>query len=201
MAPPSESAPDGPRATPELYHSSAGVDALVLDPLADLLDGDPPPVVELEASASGRMPEPYRRLLVHHRDMTSTLEHFHGEPSVLEVLAHREDARRLLRKVLLRGRDSGHIQEFGAIRIELDRFASEPRRAILEGRTPLGAILARHSVSYRSRPQRFFAIRCEGELCRRLGHADDGFLFGRRNLLVGDEGTLAEVVEILPPTR
>lgn len=201
MAPPSESAPDGPKATPELYRSTAGVDVLVLDPLADLLDGAPPPVVELETSVDGRMPEPYRQLLVHRSDMTSTLENFHGEASVLEVLAHRETPRHLLRKVLLRGLGSRQIQEFGAIRIELDRFASEPRRAILEGQTPLGAILAQHNVSYRSRPQRFFAIRCEGELCLRLGRAEGDFLFGRRNLLVGDEGTLAEVVEILPPAR
>ena len=178
---------------------ATGVDALVLDPLADLLDSQPPPLVELEASPSSRMPEPYRRLLVHQRDMTSTLERFHGEPSVLEVLSCQTSPGTLRRKVLLRGRRSDKVQEFGAIRIELERFAPEPRRLILEGRQPLGAILADHAVDYRSRPQRFFAIACEGELCQRLGSAPDGRLYGRRNLLVGPEGTLAEVVEILPP--
>ncbi|MEM1179748.1 MAG: hypothetical protein AAGM22_15485 [Acidobacteriota bacterium] len=198
MALPSDARP-GVDAVTELHLSSAGVDALVLDPLTDLLDAEPPPVVELEISADARMPAPYRQLLVHQRDMTSTLEHFHGEASVLEVLAHRQTPRRLLRKVLLRGRESAKIQEFGAIRIELERFSEPPRRAILEGKMPLGAILAHFGVPYRSRPQRFFAIRCAGELCTRLGHAETGYLFGRRNLLVGDEGTLAEVVEILPP--
>lgn len=174
----------------------------MLDPLADLLEGPAPRVTGLEGKASNgaSMPEPYRRLLVHPNDMTSTLEAFHREASRLEVLERRILPGSLLRKVLLRGKTSDRVQEFGAIRIELNRFERPVRREILQGGRPLGALLAEFRVAYSCRPQDFFAIEAAGELLDRLGPpaTAEGLFYGRRNLLVGREGTLAEVVEILP---
>ena len=46
--------------------------------------GRPLPVPEPLAPAD--VPEPYRRLLVHGNDMTPTLERFHGERIVLQLI-------------------------------------------------------------------------------------------------------------------
>ncbi|MCP3963257.1 MAG: hypothetical protein GY719_35910 [bacterium] len=159
-----------------------------------------------EEEGGSRMPEPYRGLLVHERDMTSTLEVFHGELMTLRMLDKARIPDGLLRKVVLVGRRSGRPAEFGAIRIRLKTFSSEARWSILEGRLPLGAILERHSVAYTSRPRLFFRLESDARIERKLeltrSSPDQPLtLYGRQNVLSDPEGqTLAEVVEILPPS-
>lgn len=145
------------------------------------------------------MPQPYRRLLVHESDMTSTLEAHHGEPIVLRQLARRHDGGSLLRQVLLLGSESGRIFEYGAIHIHLNRFASAARQEILEGQTPLGAVLAKNEVNYESRPQLFFGLTSDRHIDGWLELRNPTQLYGRQNVLLGSSGPLAEVVEILPP--
>jgi hypothetical protein len=48
------------------------------------------------------MPEPYRQLLVHSRDMTPTLETFHGHKLAITVLSREREQDAYLREVLLR---------------------------------------------------------------------------------------------------
>lgn len=174
-----------------------------LSNLADDLAGDGVPleVEPLEEPGRPAMPEPYRSLLVHERDMTSTLEEHHGEELEISLLERRLDDLALWRRVVLVGRESGRIHEAGAIRIALAPFASAARREILEGKRPLGAILARHGVEYRSRPRLFFGFRSTPRSDVLLGFAGGGRrLYGRRNELETPTGEkLAEVVEILPP--
>lgn len=146
------------------------------------------------------MPEPYRRLLVHDSDMTSTLERYYGERPCLEVLAKLRRGTGLFRKVLLRGTGAGRVMELGAIRIELDVLPSRARFAVLEGARPLGGILGDHSVGFLSRPQSFFSLRAGAGLQRLLGLEREQTLYGRKNFLLTESGdVLAEVVEILPP--
>lgn len=177
-------------------------DTDILFPLSELDDDGAPLAVErLEGPGRPAMPEPQRSLLVHESDMTSTLEEHHGEALEISLLAHRRDEDALWRRVVLVGRESGRIHEAGAIRIALAPFASAARWEILEGRRPLGAILARHGVEYRSRPRLFFGLRSTPRSDVLLGFAGGGRrLYGRRNVLETPAGeTLAEVVEILPP--
>ena len=63
------------------------------------------------------MPEPYRSLLVHEVDMTSTLERHHGEAMALEVLADGQSGGHYFREVVLRCAQSGKAAEFGLIEI------------------------------------------------------------------------------------
>ena len=83
--------------------------------------GETPP--SFDAVAGPELPEPYRGLLVHERDMTSTLEAFVGQPLVLRVLRVHRSADCLHREVVLVGASDGTMAEFGAIRIfEPSRF-------------------------------------------------------------------------------
>lgn len=169
-----------------------------LFPLSELLDGERPRLERLLEEGEGPMPQPYRRLLVHDSDMTSTLERWHHEPARLEELRRERRGMELWREVLLLGTRSERVMEYGAIRIDLSAFDDDPRWAILEGKKPLGAILADHRVVYRSRPSRFFALHSTSRLQSLLGLDAPTLLYGRQNALLGDKGTLAEVVEILP---
>ncbi|MDH3583397.1 MAG: hypothetical protein OER86_04200, partial [Phycisphaerae bacterium] len=157
----------------------------------------------IEAVAGEDMPEPYRRLLVHDRDMTPTLEAFCGERIHLQLLARRlaEDA--IYRQVvLMAGRDDTRPIEFGAIRINLSCFPEAAREQILEGYLPLGTILHEHGVVHHSRPNGYFVIQSDAVVRDAFGLQVDRKLFGRHNLIYdGEDDVMAEVVEILPPLQ
>ena len=187
-----------------MIHSSAQLaetpDLDLLYPLTEFFHGHDPIPLAQEEVGGARMPEPYRSLLVHDGDMTSTLETFHGEAIDLRLLDRRRTACALLRKVVLVGRESGRPLEFGAIRIDLHAFEPEARWRILQGRLPLGAILARHRVSYTSSPRLFFRLESDERIERKLELTEPATLYGRQNVLSDPAGRpLAEVVEILPP--
>lgn len=172
----------------------------LLYPLSEFFHpGEPIPLAEQEVQGQ-RMPEPYRSLLVHDTDMTSTLEAFHGESLTLRLLEVQRRDEDLFRQVVLVGETSGRGVEFGAIRIDLTRFEPQPRQEIVEGRRPLGSILARHRVAYTSRPRLFFHLDADVRVAELLGLSETGRLYGRQNVLWDPSGVpLAEVVEILPP--
>lgn len=153
-------------------------------------------VVDAEA-----MPLLARRLLDHRQDMTSTLEAWLGEPLRLRVLARVHDGDILARQVVLVGERSGRAAELGAIVIHLDRFAPAARPDIIGSHYPLGTLLARHGVAYKSRPRAFLELHADADLARHLGpvaRAGD-ILWGRTNVLETPQGAcLARVVEILP---
>ena len=71
---------------------------------------------------SEEVPEPFQALLVHDGDMTSTLERFYEERMPLEVLAEENSDGCYYREVILKGKGTGRVAEFGVIEIELDNF-------------------------------------------------------------------------------
>ena len=173
-----------------------------LYPLSEFFACGPPQNVQLLEVGGEPMPEPYRHLLVHERDMTSTLEAFHGETIGLRpVVVQREDDS-VMRQVLLVGENSERPVEFGAIRIDLSGFGAEARGEILAAQRPLGSILSRHGVTYTSRPRCYFSLASDPCMARLLELRGPRTLFGRQNVLWSSQGKpLAEVVEILPPAE
>lgn len=154
------------------------------------------PVVFVQAVV---LPERDRRLLAHDVDMTSTLARFHGAEIGLDVHASARMGEYLVRASVLRRVDTGAAVEFGAIGIDLAGFEGAARRAVLEGRVPLGAILQRQGMAFTSRPSGFFRIVIDERLGALLGCAPGQTLFGRCNELQHSDGRmLAQVVEILP---
>lgn len=178
-------------------HSSA--DPSVLHPLDEFYQRRNQALPPFRILAGDAMPEPYRQLLVHDRDMTSTLESFHGKPIHLQVLQRQITGDILQRQVVLRLDESDVAVEFGAIRVHLTRFNEPWRSQVVESYRPLGGILNRSGLGYSSRPSGFFAIQSDPFLASALDMPVDSELFGRQNTLRTTSGeVIAEIIEILP---
>jgi chorismate-pyruvate lyase len=162
------------------------------------LRGDPAPA--LQRIEPVELPEPWRSLLVHQSDMTSTLENFYKEQLHIEALARRVNENEYFREVALVLNDSGKRVEYGAIKILLDSFPLEARQEILREQQPLGRILNVFSVVFASRPRAFLRMASDKFIENALNLEKRDVLFGRRNTLLDEWGRpLAEIVEILPP--
>ena len=148
------------------------------------------------------LPEPYRGLLVHQSDMTSTLENFHGQPVHLRVLGRERRGDEYFREVVLCLERGEQPVEFGAIKIHLDRFPEAAQQQILAEHWPLGHILRDHKITYTSRPKAFLRLASDPLINGVLQLTGAHVLYGRRNTLANPAGQpLAEIVEILPPAR
>jgi chorismate-pyruvate lyase len=153
------------------------------------------------ARLDGRdMPEPYRSLLVHNRDMTPTLERAHDRRIRLRVLRSAVVDDVLSRQVVLVAEGSEVPVAFGASKIHLEHFPEDARPLVLEGKQPLGAILRSQGIAHAGRPEVFLEFTADALIHNALGLTEPARLYGRRNMLVDAAGrTLAQVVEILPP--
>jgi chorismate-pyruvate lyase len=146
------------------------------------------------------IPQPFRTLLVHKTDMTSTLESFHGDKLRVELLSTHTAGQEYFREVVLRLEQGGKRTEFGAIKIMLDLFPGEVRHQILREQKPLGRILIDAAVEFSSQPRGYFKLASNEFISQALGLAGPHLLYGRRNTLIDPwERPLAEIVEILPP--
>lgn len=156
------------------------------------------PPVEMVPGTS--LPEPYRGLLVHSGDMTSRLEKFHGAPMKLRVLHSEHEGNSYRREVLLCAQDSGLPVEYGAISIDLGQFAEPLRSLILEARQPLGGLLNRHAIRYRSEPRAYLKLAPDTAMDAHFELDGAHTLYGRCNVLLGDrDQILARIVEVLRP--
>lgn len=146
------------------------------------------------------MPEPYRRLLVHDRDMTPTLELAYDRKMTLTVLKYSCTDEIFSREIVLIPEGGESPAVFGAIKIYLDEFPTEAREMVLERKLPLGTILALQGIRHYSKPDAFFEVKSDAFIEKTLGMTGPAKLFGRRNMLGNGTGRkLAQVLEILPP--
>ena len=156
-----------------------------------------PAVMEIDGQL---LPEPFKTLLVHERDMTSTLEKYHDQKLRLHMLRRRLEGEEYFRQVLLVTEGDQKPVEFGAIKINLQHFSEEVRHQILEERRPLGAILYDGRIPYISRPIAFIQVMPDTYMKEVLGLRDNILLFGRRNVLLNpSQWILADILEVLFP--
>ncbi|MBN12127.1 MAG: hypothetical protein CMI17_03875 [Opitutaceae bacterium] len=145
------------------------------------------------------MPVPYRDLVVHNKDMTSTLADLHSSGIGLEVLNETNERSGHVREVVLFADPTGKPVEYGAIRIQLDHFRPEVSKAIVEGKELRGSTLNRMQYTYASRPKGFFLIQAPLVCQKRFGCSEDSLLYGRYNQLFNnEENETASFIEILP---
>ena len=145
------------------------------------------------------LPEPYRTLLAHDRDMTGTLETYFKQPLTLRVHVKRVEGDSLYRQVSLMGMDDGRPAEFGAIRIDLSCFDGETRDLVAQCKVPLGRVLREHDVAYVSNPSAYLEVTPD-ELLSDALQVSQGPLYGRKNELKMPDGrAIAQIIEILPP--
>lgn len=170
-----------------------------MDEFYETLGAPLPPVYQVDGK---EVPEPYRSLLVHQRDMTPTLTDAHRQPLRLRILQLVITDSFLRRMIVLEVEKTGRPVVFAAITIYLDRFASEPRRLILEGKLAFGAILHGQSIAHASRPVGFFRVEADSIICEALHLAQPAELFGRTTVMLDHEQQpLAHVLEVLPSFR
>lgn len=156
----------------------------------------------IESIPGDEMPEPFRTLLVHQNDMTPTLEQFHGRDIHIKALRTRRENGFYFREVILVLNDTLEVVEFGAIKIDLKRFAPEPARLVLEEKLPLGHILHQFQIRHTSEPTAYLKIGSDDFINESLNLSRQHTLYGRRNTLwTPDRKPLAEIVEILPPEK
>jgi len=154
----------------------------------------------LEGLKGTEMPQPYRALLVHSSDMTSTLASFYGETPRLRVLTRERRNGSYKREVVLWVTEGARPIEYGVIRIYLDRLPPAARQLVLQEERPLGDILNGEAIAYLSWPQAFFRLKSDARAGAALGMRHPGFLYGRRNVLLdASRHLLAEVIEVLAP--
>lgn len=91
-------------------------------------------------------PEPYKRLLVHDRHMTVTMEEFYGSPVGVNVLDRKLEGNTYSRSILLKRSDNEAVVQFAVMRFDLDMVLPAVRDEILSERTPLGRILINYNV-------------------------------------------------------
>lgn len=172
----------------------------LLQPLREIYGDARHSLPRLEVVAGSEIPEPYRGLLVHDRDMTRTLEAHHGDAIRLRTWATGVQDGIYRRMVGLLLEHSGRPVEFGATRVHLDRFPEPWRGLILAGERPLGGILNAWGIAYRSSPSAFFRTDGDERIWEALSLQGPVTLYGRRNTLSDPQGNpLADILEILPP--
>lgn len=160
------------------------------------------PVPPVDLVGGEEVPEPYRSLLVHTRDMTPTLEGAYGRNIQLRVLQRSLAGNVLSREVVLVPEGSSAPVAFGVIKINLEHFPNQARDLVLEGQQPLGAILRSQAIEHASHPDTYFQLQADSLIRKALHLPEPYILYGRRNVIAGgNERTLAHVVEILPPSN
>ena len=155
---------------------------------------------EFEIVDTHGLPPAAHRLLVHSGDMTSKLEEFFGEGMRLRILQCEHTPEHYRREVVLFGEKTGLPVEYGAIEINLAAFNEPLRTEIVSGVLPLGGLLNRHGIRYRSEPRCFLRVTPCVRLIEYFGLTGLEVLFARSNRLLDAEGIeLARIVEVLRP--
>jgi chorismate-pyruvate lyase len=158
--------------------------------------GVAPPLVK--RIAAERIPAPYSGLLVHHNEMTSTLEGHFGGPICVRVLSSFSKGPSYFRRVLLTLKETARPVAMGAVRIRLDAFSATVRARILSQRVPLGRILSEEGVPFHSCPKAFLQVAPNPEMMGVFWMPEAQPLYGRRTELTLDGGRIGDIVEILP---
>ena len=144
------------------------------------------------------IPSPYRSILVHDNDMTSTLERHYGGRVVLRALSTITVGGWHFRRVLLVQEYTGRPVEMGAIRIKLDAFDSRLKQQILRDETPLGRLLVDSSFPYVNHVKDYLALTPNPEMMGVFWMREPRTLYGRRTEVMHGGRKIGDIVEVLP---
>lgn len=171
-----------------------------LFPLSEFYSRAKRPLPRIETVPAESVPEPFKSLLVHHRDMTPTLETFHGARIHLELLSRDQRGGFYFREVVLRLDPDERPVEFGANKVYLGMFPEEAQELIRLDQIPLGRILKECGVKHVTEAKYFLRVEPDELIARALELETPVPLFGRKAIISDPAGrALSEIVEILPP--
>jgi chorismate-pyruvate lyase len=159
------------------------------------------PLPGIEQIQGEEMPEPYRSLLVHQRDMTPTLEQFHHSNIHLKILKREQRGDFYFREVVLLLDGSEVPVEFGANKVSLVLFPPKARQLILGEHLPLGRILKECDIPHATFAKAFFRVAPDELISSVLDLKATTWLYGRKATICdAQKRPLSEIVEILPPS-
>lgn len=154
----------------------------------------------IEQISGDAVPEPFKTLLVHHNDMTPTLEGFHQSDIHLEIIRRELRGEFYFREVVLRLIGSDQPVEFGANKVYLGRFPEEARDLILQEEVPLGRILKLCALKHQTEAKAFLRVQSDSLIGEKFGLEKPATLYGRKAVICDlQHRPLSEIVEILPP--
>jgi len=169
-------------------------------PLSDFYTHAKLPLPPMETIPGDAVPEPFKSLLVHHNDMTPTLEKFHQSRIHLEIIKSDHRGGFYLREVVLRLDHDEKPVEFGANKVFLGMFPEDAQELILLEQVPLGTILRDCGVRHQTEAKYYLRIQPDEIICRALELEAPVPLYGRKAVISDLKGRpLSEIVEILPP--
>jgi hypothetical protein len=188
---------------PDRPHTVAPPAALpFVYPLDDFYARAGLPLPAIEQIQGEEMPEPYRSLLVHDRDMTPTLEKFHTSDIHLKILKREQRGDFYFREVVLLLDGSEMPVEFGANKVSLLLFPPKARQLILGERVPLGRILKDCEISHSTFAKAFFRVAPDELISSVLNLKGPASLYGRKaTIFDAQKRPLSEIVEILPTSK
>ncbi len=105
------------------------------------------------------IPQPYHKLLVHDRNMTSTLEAFHAGPVYIDPLNMVQDEEETSREVILRRQSDDRAVEYGASWVFHRHLPAEASKLIREAKVPLGTVLKLCDCLHSVEALRYFKMR------------------------------------------
>jgi hypothetical protein len=153
------------------------------------------PVVSV--TPAGRIPSPYKSLLVHENEMTSTLERHFGGRVTVRVLSSFSRGRSYFRRVLLALESTGRPVSMGAVRLRLDAFSPRIRARILGEQVPLGRVLGEAGIQYGSRPTAFLQLTPNAEMMGVFWMPEAKTMYGRRTEVTVAGDRIGDIVEII----
>lgn len=149
-------------------------------------------------TSAARIPSPYRGLLVHHNEMTATLERHFGGPVTVRVLSTFSRGRSYFRRVVLVLKSTGRPVAMGGVRLRLDAFSRTIRAQILAEQVPLGRVLNEAGVPYESRPLAFLHMTPNADMMAVFWMPRAKTIYGRRTRVMLGSKQIGDIVEVLP---
>jgi chorismate-pyruvate lyase len=169
-------------------------------PLSEFYAHAKRPLPHIEFIPGEEVPEPFKTLLVHHNDMTPTLEAFHKSDIHLEIVSRERRGDFYFREVVLRLHLTELPVEFGANKVYLGRFPEEARDLILQEYVPLGRILKDCRIQHRTEAKAFMRLQADELIGGKFELTQSALLYGRKAVISDLQGRpLSEILEILPP--
>ncbi len=175
---------------------------LTLDALLKLFPASALEHLSAELVSADDVPQPFRRLLVHHQHMTVTLEDEYQSTLELQILARKHNGTKYARLLRLTAGSDGPVVLVGIMRFHLEYCSSQVAAEIVRGTAPLGRILIDHDVMRSIECHAYLRFKLDDEL-RSLfalpADASASETYGRIARIICDGEPAVELLEIVAP--
>lgn len=154
---------------------------------------------EFKEVAENEMPDVPRKLLWHDAHMTVTVESHHGCSVDVRVLNTNITDSHYSRRIILTRQSDDRVVQFGIVRLNTAHLATDVRREIEGGETPLGRVLIEHQVLRDVRLLSLWRIEPGKDLVKVFGLEKPETCYGRTALIYCDGLPAVELLEVVTP--